>query len=96
ATVYRNLNLLADNEEITRLKMPLGPDHYDYHTKNHYHFLCRNCNRVLDTLIPYYDALNLETANIPGCKTEWHRLILVGLCPDCNTNNRNKGENENV
>ncbi|MEG1931166.1 MAG: transcriptional repressor [Anaerovorax sp.] len=83
-TVYRNLNLLADNQEITRLRMPVGPDHYDFKTQNHYHFLCRNCNCVLDAQIPYDDGLNSETASIPGCKTEWHRLILVGLCPDCN------------
>lgn len=83
-TVYRNLNFLAENEEITRLRMPLGPDHYDFQTQNHYHFLCRRCNCVIDAQIPYDNALNLETASIPGCKTEWHRLILVGLCPNCN------------
>lgn len=82
-TVYRNLNLLAEGGEIARLQMPLGPDHYDAVTRHHYHFLCRNCCCVLDTKIPYAPALNLETANVPGCKTEWHRLILVGLCPDC-------------
>ncbi|MEG0570201.1 MAG: transcriptional repressor [Oscillospiraceae bacterium] len=83
-TVYRNLNFLTNMGEIAKLSMPVGPDHYDCETQNHYHFLCSNCNRVLDTQIPYYDQLNLQTAHVPGCKTQWHRLILVGLCPDCN------------
>lgn len=83
-TVYRNLNLLSESGEIRRLSMPVGPDHYDSQMQNHYHFLCRCCNRVFDTGLPYDDQLNLVTPGIPGCKTEWHRLILVGLCPECN------------
>jgi len=34
-TVYRNLNLLAENGEIARLNMPIGPDHYDCQTPHH-------------------------------------------------------------
>lgn len=82
-TVYRNLNLLAESGEILRLSMPVGPDHYDGLTENHYHFLCRCCNRVVDTGLPYDDALNREAPGLPGFKTEWHKLVLVGLCPEC-------------
>mgnify|MGYP001157441651 CR=1 FL=1 len=83
-TVYRNLNLLADSGEILRLNMPIGPDHYDSRTHPHYHFLCRCCGRVIDTGLPYDSSLNLAAPELPGCKTESHRLILIGLCPQCN------------
>lgn len=82
-TVYRNLNFMADNGEILRLRMPFGPDHYDSCTQNHYHFLCRSCNKVIDSELGYYDALNLAAPGTEGCKIETHRLILIGLCPDC-------------
>lgn len=85
ATVYRNLNLLADSGEIRRLHMPLGSDHYDFRTDNHYHFLCKNCYKVLDAQIPYNEELNRVIPSIDGCKTEWHKLILVGLCHECNS-----------
>ncbi len=85
-TVYRNLNLLAWLNEIRKLPMPVGPDHYDYNLDSHYHFICRKCCKVVDANIPYNDELNGATANLPGYETEWHRLVLVGLCPDCKEN----------
>ena len=83
-TVYRNLNLLDRLGEIRKLYMPIGPDHYDFNLKNHYHFICRCCNRVVDASMPYDERLNEAKSELPGFKTEWHRLILVGLCDECN------------
>lgn len=83
-TVYRNLNLLSEMNEIRRLSMPSGPDHFDCKLENHYHFLCRNCKKVVDTSLPYNTTLNEATVGLPGYKTDWHRLVLVGLCSDCN------------
>lgn len=82
-TVYRNLNLLDELGEIRRLSMPGGADHFDNQTKNHYHFYCRNCGKTVDADLPYDETLNAATVGLPGYRTEWHRLILVGLCPDC-------------
>jgi Fe2+ or Zn2+ uptake regulation protein len=82
-TVYRNLKLLADICEIRKLPMPIGPDHYDFNMDNHYHFICRSCYRVVDADIPYQEELNSAGTNMPDYITEWHRLILVGLCPEC-------------
>lgn len=83
ATVYRNLNLLAEMGEIRRLSMPDGPDHFDCRMTNHYHFLCRSCKKVVDTILPYNEMLNFAEAGLPGYRTEWHRLVLVGFCPKC-------------
>lgn len=82
-TVYRNLNLLDQLGELKKLPMPVGPDHYDFNLGNHYHFICRNCNRVVDAEIPYMDSINSNVVDTEGYLTEWHRLILVGLCPEC-------------
>ena len=82
-TVYRNLNLLAGLGEIRKLPMPGGPDHFDCTLENHYHFLCRRCGRVFDTPLAYNHSLNQTPPAMAGFQTEWHRLLLVGLCPDC-------------
>ena len=63
--------------------MPVGPDHFDFKMESHYHFICRKCSKVVDANIPYNEDLNGATASLPGYKTEWHRLVLVGLCPEC-------------
>lgn len=83
-TVYRNLNLLADIGEIRRLQMPFGPDHYDFNMQSHYHFICRCCNKVVDANLSYMEDLNSARAELPGYCIEWHRLLLVGLCSECN------------
>ncbi|MGE4485030.1 MAG: Fur family transcriptional regulator [Oscillospiraceae bacterium] len=88
-TVYRNLNVLAELGEIRRLTMPIGPDHFDFRMDNHYHFCCRLCGAVVDTGLPYKEELNKVSSGIDGYKTEWHRLILVGLCPACQTAKKN-------
>lgn len=87
-TVYRNLGVLAELGEIRRLPMPMGPDHYDFNIDDHYHFICRCCYKVVDADTPYITELNEAQAGMPGFMTEWHRLVLVGLCPDC-ANNKN-------
>ena len=87
-TVYRNLNLLAEQRRIRRLQMPDGPDHYDCVLGNHYHFFCRGCHRVFDTKLPYNERFCLTSPGLPGFITEGHRLILVGLCPDCRADGR--------
>ncbi|MDO5112390.1 MAG: transcriptional repressor [Clostridia bacterium] len=82
-TVYRDLKALDAAGVLRRLSMPTGPDHYDSRMDDHYHFLCRGCNRVADTELPYNEELNAVSPGLPGYQVEWHRLILVGLCPKC-------------
>jgi len=82
-TVYRNLGLLSELGEIRKLPMPGNPDHFDFKLEHHYHFLCRRCGKVFDTPLPYDEGLNSTPEAMPGFQTEWHRLLLVGLCPDC-------------
>ena len=47
-TVYRNLNLLADIGEITKITTPDGGDRFDAVTNPHYHVICTSCGRVID------------------------------------------------
>ena len=47
-TVYRNLNLLADIGEITKIPTPDGGDRFDGRTDSHYHVICSGCGNVFD------------------------------------------------
>lgn len=82
-TVYRNLNILSEQGEIARLAMPVGPDHYDCVTSQHYHFVCRSCNKVMDTGIDSLDIQCIDEPELKGCVIEDYKLYLIGLCQGC-------------
>lgn len=82
-TVYRNLNRLTEMGTISKLTMPVGPDHFDCRDQDHYHFLCRKCHKVFDTPLEYDGSLNAVPKSMEGFRIECHRLLLVGLCPQC-------------
>jgi Fur family peroxide stress response transcriptional regulator len=82
-TVYRNLNLLAAQGEILKINCQDGSDRFDANVKPHYHFLCKDCGRVLDIEMETIDHINMIAgAGFPG-KVEGHITYFYGKCPDC-------------
>ena len=47
-TVYRNLGKLAELGEITELKFGSKYSRFDGNPDNHYHFVCTECEKVID------------------------------------------------
>jgi Fur family peroxide stress response transcriptional regulator len=45
-TVYRNLNLLAEQGNINRIPVPGGADRYDRINDGHQHMICRCCGSI--------------------------------------------------
>lgn len=80
-TVYRNLNLLAEEGMIARFTSYV--ERYDANTVPHAHFLCRNCGRMYDIEIPYDETLNAQAAVTSGHRIEGHELLFTGICADC-------------
>ena len=82
-TVYRNLNLLADQGEILRLRCGDGVDHFDACTKPHNHFICRSCGSVLDLPMDSIDDIDqMAAANFKG-RIYGHEVYFYGICPSC-------------
>lgn len=82
-TVYRNLTLLADIGEITRLRVGDGVDHFDYDTTPHYHFVCSECGSITDLDMTFMEKIT-ETAqeNFDG-EIEGHVTWFYGRCSNC-------------
>lgn len=60
ATVYRNLNKLADNGEIVKIEGVFLKDRYDADITPHAHIVCEKCGAVRDAEIPETLAKNLS------------------------------------
>ncbi len=83
ATVYRNLNLLCSCGEAVRIEVGDEKNHFDANTKNHYHFLCKECHKVIDVSEGEYDNINLPVENKFGFSVDTHSLVFYGLCDNC-------------
>ena len=81
-TVYRNLNLLAQNGEVLIVRVP-GADRFDCRLEQHYHLLCTACAKVCDVALPYRAELDSEIAQATGYVIQRHCVICEGLCPEC-------------
>ncbi len=81
-TVYRNLNLLADDGKILRFTALSGNVRFDGNPQQHYHFVCRECGRVLDLEVELNHIDKLAGADFDGI-IEGHSVIYYGICPDC-------------
>lgn len=80
-TVYRNLNLLANEGRITRMAFPV--ERYDGNTKPHCHFRCDKCGGVYDLDLPYCRELDGKADGASEHQIEGHELIFHGCCARC-------------
>lgn len=82
-TVYRNLALLTQSGKILRLDVGSGTEHFDGFTHEHYHFVCTDCNCILDVDLPDVSALDMAAENALDAKVQTHSFIFYGLCKNC-------------
>ncbi len=83
-TVYRNLGALAKKGEI--LRIPSTVDRFDHTTERHAHFICTECGCVTD-LFDYEKHLTDQMFK-DGFYVGSGDVVLTGLCPQCNKNNK--------
>ena len=82
-TVYRNLNLLAEEGQILRLTCGDGSDRFDGNPEPHYHFLCKGCGRVIDLMLEPMGHIDvLAGAGFDG-EVEGHTVLFHGKCSNC-------------
>ena len=83
ATVYRVLNKMSDEDQVLRVRINNGADHFDHQVFPHYHVRCIECGRVDDAIIPLLSAAEEQAAKasaylITGCSLQFD-----GICPAC-------------
>ncbi len=82
-TVYRNLELMADNGMILKLEVGGTQKRFDATTDTHYHIRCTGCGRVDDIDTPVMEDLVKAAAESTSYQVVGHHVEFTGICPDC-------------
>lgn len=83
ATVYRNLDLLAEQGTIRKLTLGGKETRFDGKLDRHYHVRCVRCGRVDDLRELPAESLPGQPRHAAGYQILDHSLEFVGVCPDC-------------
>ena len=82
-TVYRNLEILAEQGEIQKLESGSSLKRFDGTPEKHYHIRCVCCDQIVDApvgpLIKTKDDIHRST----DYKIIGHRFEFIGVCPEC-------------
>ena len=89
ATLYRNLNQLAEAGIIKKIDGLESSAHFDHNTHNHYHFICDKCKKVFDVAADIAPDIVSKTENKTGFYIEGHDIVFHGLCRE---SKNSKGE----
>lgn len=82
-TVYRNLKILQELDEISELNMSGTVSRFEGGKEKHYHFRCEKCGRVFDLDEPVDNELDKSVAERTGLEVHYHQLEFRGLCKEC-------------
>ena len=83
ATVYRNLDVLADLGMIQRIEISGRQKRFDGNPEPHHHIRCLVCGRVADVEIEKHPEINFHEIKAHGFKVVGFRLEFEGICPEC-------------
>ncbi len=83
-TVYRNLTLFKQQGLISSVATVSGVERFDGDIQPHVHFICRQCDGVIDlTDMAVPDSLRAAAESCCGGQAESCQLTFTGLCAHC-------------
>lgn len=82
-TVYRNLNILAEQKRIKIINVDGTFAHFDADMSVHNHVICTRCGKVEDAFMPSDEHCDQIAETVSGYRIDSHRFDFFGLCPDC-------------
>ncbi|MDD4065990.1 MAG: transcriptional repressor [Bacilli bacterium] len=82
ATVYRDLNRLAEEGKIKRVETTSSATRFDYRLDDHYHFKCLGCGKVIDVNQADVKGLPL-ISDAKGLTITGFDVVFKGYCLEC-------------
>jgi Fur family peroxide stress response transcriptional regulator len=83
--VYRNLNILVEQDLVDRIQAGSTFDRFEARKSPHFHFVCTNCGKIIDVDPPetIHSTLNELATSQLGIVPDGHRVEYYGRCSDC-------------
>ena len=82
-TVYRNLNLLKEENKVLELSFGKYSCRYDGVVSEHLHFFCLKCKNVFDVEEVSLNDWEEKVSKKLNFKVEYHRVEFYGYCDKC-------------
>jgi len=83
-TVYRNLSLFKQQGLATSVATVRGVERFDGNTMPHVHFICAQCDGVIDLVdMQVPESLKAVAESCCGGQVGECQLSFTGLCKDC-------------
>jgi Fe2+ or Zn2+ uptake regulation protein len=82
ATVYRNLNHLAEQGEINRFEINCT-SHFDGDMSFHQHCICKKCGRINDLFEPKITQDTIKKVKLNDFEPEGINILIYGICRKC-------------
>ncbi len=81
-TVYRNLTDLVLSGDAIEVAVGDGVQHFDATVRDHIHFRCKACGRIIDCPLPD-NKLKQFVEKTLGCSVDSEKDIFHGVCQAC-------------
>jgi Fur family transcriptional regulator, peroxide stress response regulator len=81
--VYRNIKILVEEGRVSSLNFGNGVEHFDAIVSRHYHFVCENCNKIIDFDVPILGDIEKTAQKISNHAIKGHVINFYGICEDC-------------
>ena len=83
-TVYRNLTLFKEKGLVSSVATVKGVERFDGNTAPHVHFICQNCDAVIDLMeMEVPKALSQAAEAACGGNVNECQLSFTGRCREC-------------
>jgi Fur family ferric uptake transcriptional regulator len=92
ATVYRTLDVLVESGLAVERDFGEGFRRFEpaRDTPQHEHLLCTSCGRVVEFRDERLERMTTLHAEAHGYARQRHRLVIYGVCPDCQRGRRSR------
>jgi Fur family ferric uptake transcriptional regulator len=90
ATVYRTLDVLVESGLVVERDFGEGFRRFEpaRDAPNHEHLLCTSCGTVVEFRDERLERITTLHAEGHGFARQRHRLVIYGVCPDCQRGTR--------